>query len=207
MVKLDMKKSLKSCYVSKKSIQFIEVPKIKYICFQGKGDPSVCQDYQDAMGVLYGLAYTIKFIYKAMEKDFVVMPLEGNWWSEPGTKFSEISRDEWLWEVMIAVPDYVEESIFDDARIKLKDKKDPKGLEKATFREIHDGLAAQFLYIGPYSDEGPYIEEMHKYVKDQGYKLRDRHREIYLSDPRRASPEKLKTIIRHPIEEVEGVMS
>lgn len=199
MNKLDLKKSFKDCYTGKKSVKFVEVPAINYICVQGKGDPNSCQEYKDAMETLYGMAYTIKFMCKAEGDDFVVMPLEGHWWSDPPEKFSEENKDDWLWEAMIALPDFVDKETFELARAQLKKKKNPASINKAELKIIEDGLSAQILYTGPYSEEGPYIDEMHKYIEEKGYRLRGKHREIYLSSPQRVAPEKLKTIIRHPI--------
>ncbi len=199
MEKLDMKKSLKKFYQAKSEITFVEVPAIKYICFEGSGDPGTSKDYQDAMGVLFGMAYTIKFRCKSEDRDFVVMPLEGNWWCDPSKDFATISRDEWLWEVMIALPDYVDEKMFEVARLALEKKKNPVGLDRATLKVYEDGLSTQFLYKGAYSDEAPFIKAMHDYINEQGYVLRDKHREIYLNSPLRVTTDKLKTIIRHPI--------
>lgn len=199
MEKLDMKKILKKCYSAKSEVTFVEVPPVKYICFKGYGDPGTSKDYQDAMGVLFGMAYTIKFRCKSEDRDFVVMPLEGNWWCDPSKNFEEVSRDEWLWEVMIALPDYINNEIFAEARLTLQNKKNPAGLDKAELKVYEDGLSAQFLHKGAYADEAPYIKMMHEYVREQGYKLRDKHRELYLNSPLRVTPDKLKTIIRHPI--------
>jgi len=202
MDKIDMKKSLKKCYTAKERVEFVEIPAIQYISVKGKGDPGTCKEYQDAMGVLFGLAYTIKFSCKAEGIDFVVMPLEGNWWSEPGTEFEKVERDEWLWEAMIAMPDFITHKMFEEAKSALQKKKNPDGLKKAELKTVEDGLSAQFLYKGPYRDEAPFIKSMHEYVVEMGYKLRSRHREIYLNSPLRVSEDKLKTIIRHPIEKI-----
>lgn len=202
MEKIDMKKTLKECYTGKSSVKFVEVPKIKYITYTGKGNPNTSEEFKSSMEVLYGMAYTMKFQFKKEERDFVVMPLEGQWWTDIPEDFSLDNRDIWNWKVMIALPDYVTDEAFEKSREILKKKKDPIGLEKAKLEEVEDGLSAQFLYKGPYRDEAPYIKEMHEYIESQGYRLRDRHREIYLNSPQRVSEDKLKTIIRHPIEKM-----
>lgn len=202
MEKLDMKKALKECYTGKKGVKFVTVPKVKYLTYQGKGNPNNSEEFQSSMEVLFGMAYKLKFLYKKQEKDFAVMPLEGQWWTDVPEDFSLDNKDIWNWKVMIALPDYVTEEAFEEARGALKKKKDPVGLEKATLETQEDGLVAQFLYVGPYEGEAPYIEDMHNYVKTQGYKLKGKHREIYLNSPQRVAPEKLKTIIRHPIEKM-----
>jgi len=200
MEKTDMKKTLKDCYSKKKSIYFVEVPSIQYITFSGQGDPNTSELFQDAMQVLYGLAYTIKFAAKEKGKDFTVMPLEGQWWTDPPEAFSEARKDLWLWKTMIAVPDFISKELFEDSKAALKKKKNPRGLEKAGLETITDGFSAQFLYIGPYSGEAPYIAQLHKHIQEKGYTLRGKHREIYMNSPRQVSEDKLKTIIRHPVQ-------
>lgn len=200
MEKLDLKRSLKDCYTGKKKVKFVDVPPVNYVTITGKGNPNTSQKYKDAMETLFGMAYTIKFMCKAEGDDFVVMPLEGCWWTDPIEDFSIKDKDKWLWEVMIALPDYVDKETFELARAQLKKKKNPVSIDNAQLKKLEDGLSAQILYTGPYSDEAPYIEEMHNYIKEEGYQLRGKHREIYLSNPQRVAPEKLRTIIRQPIE-------
>ncbi len=198
--KLDLKKVYVSCYRAKPSVEFVQVPPIQYLTFQGKGNPNTSPEFDEAMGVLYGLVYTAKFISKDRGQDFTVMPLEGQWWSDPPEAFCSISKDMWIWKVMIALPDFITTSFIKNAEEILRKKKNLPGLEKAKIETMEDGLSAQFLHMGPYADEAPFIAAMHAQVKEQGYKLRGHHREIYLSDPRRTVTEKLKTIIRHPVE-------
>ncbi len=200
--KIDLKKVYISCYRAKTSVDFVRVPMIQYLTFQGKGNPNTSPEFEEAMGVLYGLAYTAKFLSRDLGQDFTIMPLEGQWWSDPPEAFCSVAKDLWLWKVMIALPEVVTPSLIKNAEEVLRKKKNPPGIEKAKIETLEDGLSAQFLYIGPYADEAPFIADMHTHVKEQGYKLRGHHREIYLSDPRRTAPEKLKTIIRHPVEKV-----
>ncbi len=200
MGKVDLKKELLACYSAKKEVRFVEIPAITYVTLQGRGDPTTSREFQDAMAVLYGLVYTAKFMCKETGRDFTVMPLEGQWWTDNPAAFSKAGRDEWNWNMMIAVPDFMDKKIFEQAVKKLRDKKNPPGLDRARREVVTDGLSAQFLYFGPYSGEAPYIAEMHRFVTENGYRLRGRHREIYMSNPQRVPQEKLKTIIRHPIE-------
>lgn len=202
MGKIDMKKTLKECYTAKSSVELVQIPKIKYITYLGKGNPGTSEEFKTSMEVLYGIAYTVKFQYKKKEQDFIVMPLEGQWWTDIPEDFSMNNKDKWNWKVMIALPDYITEEDFEASREVVRTKKNPIGLDKAKLEEIEDGLSVQLLYIGPYDDEAPYIAEMHKYAENNGYKLRDKHREIYLNNPKRVTPEKLKTIIRQPIEKM-----
>ncbi|MFP4443212.1 MAG: GyrI-like domain-containing protein [Spirochaetia bacterium] len=202
MKKTDLKKTHKHCYSAGGDFRFIKVPSIQYITYKGKGDPNKSEDFQHAMGVLYGLAYTIKFTVKEDDHDFTVMPLEGQWWAEDPRDFRENRKNKWFWKMMIAVPDFIDGRIFEAGKTKLKDKKDPPGLEKAALETIEDGEAVQYLHIGSYSEEGPGIAKMHSFISEKGYRLRGHHREIYLSNPQRTPEEKLKTIIRHPVEKV-----
>lgn len=200
MYKLDLKRNLKDCYTGKKKVKFVEVPPVNYVAITGKGNPNTSQEYKDAIETLFGMVYTIKFMCKAEGDDFVVMPLEGCWWTDPIEDFSINNKDKWLWEAMIALPDFVDKETFELARAQLKKKKNPVSIDKAQLKRHEDGLSAQILYTGPYSNEGKYIEEMHKSIEEEGYKLRGKHREIYLSNPQRVASEKLRTIIRQPIE-------
>ena len=199
MEKTDLKKVHKKSYSAKAEPKIVEVPPLKYIAFDGEGSPA-SRNFEDAMGVLYGLAYTIKFMCKVEEKDFTVMPLEGTWWADNLDDFVNGNKDNWKWTVMIAVPDFVDQNLFEEGRAALDAKKDVPQLEKGYLQIFDDGLAAQIMHIGPYSEETENIEKLHKFVADQGYKLVKNHREIYISSPQRTAPEKLKTIIRHPIE-------
>lgn len=202
MEKTDLKKTNKIAFSGKKSPQIVEIPPMKYVTFTGKGNPNTSVEFENAMGVLYGMAYTIKFARKEENRDFVVAPLEGQWWSEDMNDFAEGNKDNWLWKVMIALPDYITENDFIEAKAKLDKKKNPPMLERAELEIIEDGLSVQVLYMGPYAEEEATISAMHHFAEEQGYKLRSKHREVYLSNPQRTAPEKLKTIIRHPVEKV-----
>jgi len=202
MEKIDLKKKYKSAFTGKKQAQIIEIPPMKYVTFSGKGNPNTSLEFENAMGVLYGMAYTLKFAWKAKDRDFVVAPLEGQWWADDMQDFVEGNKDNWMWKVMIALPEYVGEEDFQAAKEALEKKKNPAMLERAGLETIEDGLAVQVLYVGPYSEEAATISAMHHFAEEQGYRLRGKHREIYLSNPQRTDPDKLKTIIRHPLEKV-----
>ncbi len=206
MKKTDFKKELKDYYsgVSAKEFSIVDVPPLKFLMIDGQGYPGTSQEYQDALQTLYPLSYTLKFMGKKKGKDYVVMPLEGLWWADNmsvfSTEFFEKNKDAWKWTSMIMQPDFITQEMVDKVVEEVKEKKDPPALSKARFETFTEGLSAQILYFGSYSEEGPTIERMHKNIKDQGYELRGKHHEIYLSDPRRTKPERLKTIIRQPIE-------
>ena len=203
MEKVDYKKKLKDLYqVKLGKPAVIQVPKMNFIMIDGKGDPNTSQEYIDAIQTLYPVAYTIKFTCKnKYDTDFGVMPLKGLWWTENMADFSMEDKSNWLWTAMILQPDVVTEDIYNQAVIQVKEKKSPKTLDKLRFASFDEGQVAQVMYIGPYCDEGPMILELHKFIKEQGGSLNKNnkhHHEIYLCDPRRTDPAKLKTIIRQP---------
>ena len=203
MNKVDYKKELKQFYTANVGKPVVvQVPRLNFIMIDGAGDPNTSQEYINAIQTLYPVAYTIKFTSRInFGIDFGVMPLEGLWWTENAADFSSHDKSNWSWTAMIMQPDIVTEDTFDQAVQETRKKKSPKSLDKLRFAPYYEGRAAQVMYIGPYSEEGPTIQELHTFIKDQGGTLNDsnkHHHEIYLSDPRRASPEKLKTIIRQP---------
>ena len=204
MKKLDFKKELKDFYsgVSAKEFSIVDVPPLQFLMIDGQGYPGTSQEYQDAMQALYPLSYTLKFMGKKKGKDYVVMPLEGLWWAKDMDVFTEAfkeRKDEWLWTSMIMQPDIITKEMVEKAIEEVKRKKDPPALSKVRFETYSEGLSAQIMYFGPFSEEGPTIERLHDFIKNQGYELRGKHHEIYLSDPRRTKPERLKTVIRQPM--------
>ena len=202
MSKLDLSKELKECYRAKRKPDTVYVPDGKFLSILGKGDPNG-EEYQEAIGALYSWAYTLKFHYKGLDKDFKVMPLEGLWWIEDGTfdMNDPAPREDWRWRAFIRVPDFVTEDVMQDLVPELSDKKGAKVLEVSLWN-FHEGISAHIMHIGPYSEEAPIINVLHQWVEEKGYRLRGHHHEIYLSDPRRSKPENLKTIIRHPLDEM-----
>ncbi|NLI98674.1 hypothetical protein GX441_08470 [bacterium] len=210
--KVDCKKLLKELYMPPiKEPTIVDVPEMNFIMIDGiirpgeKVDEST--DFMDAMQTLYGLVYTLKFMLKGKSgiPDSIIMPLEGLWWFDSkkgdGTDFEMGRRDiPWYFTAMIMQPEHIKYEHFLEARDQLKTKKDPPGLLKARFESWEEGRSVQIMHLGPYSEEMPAIEKMHKYAIDKGYKLHGKHHEIYMGDPRRTKPERLKTILRHPIE-------
>lgn len=198
--KLDLKKELKAFYnPSAKAPGLVEVPPINFIMVDGEGSPA-SEAYANAVGALYAVAYTLKFALKAKGKtpDFGVMPLEGLWWSDDMDDFVNGRKDRWKWTAMIAMPDFVTTADVDDAKTAAAKKKDLPSVDQLRFERFHEGPAAQIMYFGPYSDETATIAALHQFIADNDKQLAGRHHEIYLSDPRRTAPEKLKTVIRQP---------
>ena len=200
MEKIDFKKELKHLYRPKlKKIDIVDVPAMNFLMIDGKGDPNTAKEYTDAIEALYSLSYTLKFMVKKRDNvDYGVLPLEGLWWADDMTHFGSGNKDEWKWTAMIMQPEYIIKERVDRAIEEVKKKKDLVALPKLRFSSFNEGLSAQTMYVGPYADEGPTIKEIHKFIKEKGYELRGKHHEIYLGDPRRSKPEKLKTIIRQP---------
>lgn len=201
--KTDYKKELGQLYnapVNKPVV--VTVPKMNFLMINGHGDPNTSQEYIDAIQTLYPVAYTIKFTCKKLlSKDSGVMPLEGLWWTEPMEDFDVNDKSNWLWTAMIMQPDIVTQDIFDIALKQIRETKKLASLDKLRFASYDEGRAAQVMYVGPYANEGPTIMDLHDFIKQNGGELTStnkHHHEIYLSDPRRTDPAKLKTIIRQP---------
>jgi len=200
MTKLDLRKELKRYYTAKKRPEMIDVPEGKFLTILGKGDPNG-EEYQRAMVALYGVSYTLKFDQKAEGRDYNVMHLEGLWWVDGGVfdLNDPAPREQWRWKSMIRQPDFITDEMVEEIRPSVREKRGAM-VDQVKLESFHEGLSAQVMHVGPYSEEGPTIQLLHDYITEQGYRMRGDHHEIYISDPRRSKPEKLKTIIRHPIE-------
>jgi hypothetical protein len=201
MEKLDLKKELKAFYnPTTKEVTLIDVPKMNFIMIDGKGAPE-SEQFSQSIQALYPIAYTIKFDKKKTDgTDFTVMPMEGLFWADDMAAFMPETADRaaWQWTLMIMQPDFITKADFNKAREAAKKKKDNPFLDTVRFESFSEGKTAQIMHIGPYSAEGPNIQRIHNKIKEIGGKLSDRHHEIYLSDPRRVAPEKMKTVIRQP---------
>jgi hypothetical protein len=192
----DMKKLLAP---SAAQPEIVDVPDLAFLMIDGTGDPVTSKAYADAIGALYSLSYGAKFALKKTGLEFRVMPLEGLWWSDDPEAFLLGKRADWQWTAMIMQPDAVTAEIVEKVRAEAMSKKPQPALSKVRFARFHEGLAAQVMHIGPYSAEGPTIKRLHDFIAERGHRLKGKHHEIYLGDPRRAAPDKLKTIVRQPI--------
>ena len=203
MKKINLKKELKSLYNPPEEIVLVNVPGMNFLMIDGAGNPNTAQEYKDAIEALYAVSYTLKFmVKKANDIDYVVMPLEGLWWTDEMDKFSMENKDIWKWTAMIMQPEYVTEELFNKAVEQVQVKKSLPSLSKIKFKSFNEGLSVQLMYIGPYSAEGPTVEKLHNFIKENGYELRGKDHEVYLSDPRKSAPEKLKTVIRQPVKSI-----
>ena len=210
MDKLDYKKAYKELYQPKTKPSIIEVPEMIFIAIDGEGNPNSCPEYKAAIEVLYGLSYAIKMskmngTQPAGYFEYVVPPLEGLWQVD-GVDFDGMNvtdKDKFKWISMIRQPEFVTEEVFEQAKLVLKKKKPALDLSKARLMKMTEGLCVQIMHKGSYDDEPASIEQMKRFLDENGY-IEDFsegrfHHEIYLSDPRKCSTDKLKTVIRHPI--------
>ena len=202
MQKIDFKKRLKQLYSAPaKAPVIVEVPPMNFIMIDGAGDPNTSLEFQQAVEALFSTSYTLKFMIKKgpLAIDYGVLPLEGAWWADDMAGFTAGDKASWKWTLMIMQPEYVTPELFEQALEQAGKKKELPALDQLRFESFHEGLCAQVLHAGPFSEEGPTIERLHRFIRDNGYSRSGKHREIYLSDLRRAAPEKLKTIIRQPL--------
>jgi len=207
MAKLDLRKQLKHLYApSAKKVEVVDVPLFQFAMVDGQIEPGRGPEdspaFQEALEALYGISYTLKFASKLRKEDpldYTVMALEGLWWVEGGE--FDITRPEgWRWMLMIMQPDHITPGMYEDALRQLRHKKGERpGFSRLRFEGFQEGLCVQIMHVGPYAEEPATIARMHAFAQENGYRLCGKHHEIYLGDPRRASPEKMKTVLRHPI--------
>lgn len=200
-VKVDFKREL-PCYTAKRdSPQIIEVPDLQYLMIDGHGDPNT-PVYGAALSALYPVAYKLKFAgRRELGRDHVVMPLEGLWWAEDMDTFTA-ARDkaQWDWTLMIMMPDWITTGMFGDVVEQLKSKEPPERLDDVRLESLSEGRCVQALHIGAYDDEAELLRHMHhEFIPGHGLTMAGTHHEIYLSDPRRVEPARLRTILRQPV--------
>ncbi len=204
----DFKKEYKEFYLPPSRPEIVTIPSFNFIAVRGKGNPNESDgEYSKALNRLYGIAYTIKMSKKGSRQikgyfDYVVPPLEGFWWQD-GTDGVDYTRKEsFNWISIIRLPDFVTKEDFDWA-VSEASRKKKDDFSNVEFLTIEEGLCVQCMHIGPYDDEPATVDRMHAFAEEQGYEpdFSDRrlHHEIYLSDPRKIDPEKMKTVIRHPV--------
>lgn len=210
MDKLDLRKQYGYLYKpSAKKVEVVDVPPLNFAMVdgmvppdQGPGDSA---DFQEAVGALYGISYTLKFMIKKRAEnpiDYPVMALEGLWAAASG-KYDPTIREAWLYTMMIMQPDFIIPELFAEAVAQLEKKKPGSGAARLRLECFHEGLSIQIMHVGPYATEPETIARMDAFAAEQGYALHGRHHEIYLSDPLRTAPERMKTILRHPVEKPE----
>ena len=204
---LDFKKTEKALYLPGRDPVLIEIPAMPFVMVDGSGDPNGNPAFEEAVELLYGLSYTIKMSKKTDRQpegyiDFVVPPLEGLWWVNDG-QFSLTERGNWLWTLMIRLPDFVTGPVFQAACASMKRKKKDLAVEKLRFETYREGLCVQVLHVGPYATEPETMLRIEALMARENLASRlahgGKHHEIYLSDPRKGDPEQMKTVLRHPV--------
>ena len=205
MQTLDLKKELKLLYAALPGkVMLLDVPPMNFLMIDGTGNPNTAPAYAEAVQALYTLAYTIKFsLKKAGHRRLPRDGLEGLWWMEDMAQFSLARKDDWLWTMMIMQPEVVTPQVVEAARAEAQKKKPSPALANVRLERYAEGPCAQIMHIGPYAAEAPTIQHLHAFIAESGFQLRGKHHEIYLGDPRRTAPEKLKTILRQPVKREE----
>lgn len=207
-MKEDFKKTLDSYRARRGELRILDVPAMRYLMVDGKGDPNTSHEYADALAALYPVAYRLKFASKReLDRDYVVPPLEALWWASDMTTFTSArDKSQWLWTTMIMTPDCVTAEMVDEALTAVAAKDRPDALDQVRLERLEEGRCVQTLHIGPYDEEGPVLADMHgRFIPEAGLRMTGKHHEIYLSDPRRVEPAKLRTILRQPVEEATGL--
>lgn len=201
-MKVDFKKSIASYKAKHGNFSMVDVPAMRYLMIDGdKGPASV--EFVFAIEALYPVAYKLKFMSKlSLEQDYVVPPLEALWWANDMRVFtSKFDQSKWRWTAMIMVPEWISMEMFQDALEDIQAKKGLPILDKLRLEELSENTCVQTMHLGPYSDEGSVLAEMHsKFIPENGLRMRGKHHEIYLNDFRKVSPEKLRTILRQPVD-------
>ena len=203
VTRYDVKRELKQCYAPKNTDwALVDVPAQQFIAIDGRGDPNTSADYARAVEALYTVAYTIKFTSRnVLGRDFVVGPLEGLWWSDDPEVFITRAKDAWQWRMLVSQPDWITEELIEEAKRTAFAKKGLSAIAGLRRETLHEGTSAQLLHIGSYDDEGPELARLHhEYLAANNLRMTGHHHEIYLSDPRRTEPAKLKTVLRQPVQ-------
>ncbi len=197
---LDLRRDLALLYRARREPVLVDVPELTCLMVDGRGDPNTSEDYRRAVEALFTLSWTLRFALKREGLlDYKVMPLEGLWWTPDMADFTTSDKSAWHWRALIVQPDAIDDARLEQARAAVRAKKDLPALDAVRLERWTEGRAAQVLHVGPYSAEGPTIEVLHAFISESGLELRGNHHEIYLGDPRRSAPEKLRTIIRQPV--------
>lgn len=201
MEKIDYKKTLKDLYrPSQKEVVEVHVPAMNFLMVDGQGNPGTSQEFQEAVESLYPVSYTLKFMVKRGEPgiDYGVLPLEGLWWADDMADFVNGNKDRWKWTLMIMQPEMIAADMVEEAIAQVRKKKNPPGLPRLRLEHFEEGRSAQIMHVGSFEQEGPTVERVHQYIEASEGRLSGKHHEIYLNDPRRTAPERLKTVIRQP---------
>ena len=203
--KYDLKRAHRELYApSAKDFVVVDVPPMTYLAVGGSGDPNTSPEYADAIEALFSVGYAVKFgSKKALGRDFVVGPLEGLWRAADPTAFVTRDKASWSWTMLIAQPEWIDETLVTEAVAAVRAKGEKAALDRLRLERLHEGRSVQILHIGSYDDEAPTLARLHdEWMPQHGLAFNGDHHEIYLSDARRTAPAKLRTILRHPVRPV-----
>jgi len=197
----DIKRELKQLYAPKNTTwSMADIPQQRFLAIDGQGDPNTSAEYAAAVEAVYAVAYAVKFAAKReLGRDFVVSPLEGLWWADKPEAFTAGAKSSWRWTMLICQPDWVPDDLIEQARTDALAKKRLPAIDNIRLLTLHEGPSLQLVHIGPYDDEAPKLGALHEHIDASGLVRTGKHHEIYLSDPRRTDPAKLKTILRQPV--------
>ncbi|MQW76509.1 hypothetical protein GHK92_11535 [Nocardioides sp. dk4132] len=205
-MKTDFKKTLDSYRARVAELRVLEVPPLQYLMVDGHGDPNTAVEYADAIAALYPVAYALKFLSRReLDRDYVVPPLEALWWAEDHALFTSArDKSRWDWTAMILTPDWITAEQVAGAVAGAAAKTDPSpALDRLRLETLAEGRCVQTLHVGPYDAEAAVLANLHeRFLPATGLRPRGKHHEIYLSDPRRVDPARLRTILRQPVEAV-----
>lgn len=206
-MKTDFKKTLDAYQARHNEFRILDVPPQQYLMVDGHGAPGTDSDYTAAIGALYPVAYTLKFASKALDRDYVVPPLEALWWAEDMAAFtSGRDKSQWDWTAMILAPEWITPTMFEDAVASVVAKSKtpenlPASLDEVRLETLDEGLCVQTLHLGPYDDEAEILAQMHnEFIPEQGLRMTGKHHEIYFNDFRKVEASKLRTLLRQPVE-------
>jgi hypothetical protein len=199
----DTEQQVQRLYRARRTPELVEVPELRFLMIDGHGDPNHSERYQQAVQALYAVSYTLKFALKKQRGlDYRVAPLEGLWWVQDMAQFGIQRKADWDWTMMIRQPAEVTPQLVEQTAQQVAQTKQLPAARELRLERFTEGPAAQVLHLGPYSAEGPTIAALHAFIHEHGRSFdgrRHKHHEIYLGDPRRSAPERLKTIIRQPV--------
>ena len=196
--KIDLKKEDKPYYTAKSVPSLHDFGAIDYITISGVSAP-MADLFTGSLEAIYPVAYTIKKYCKAEGNDFVVPKMEAYWWVESELPFDQVSREEWYWKIMIRMPEFVTTAHVEEAIQEVIEKKNTPLVNEVNHEQINEGKCAQILHIGSYEEEKPTLDILYEFIEDNGLAINGYHREVYLSDPRKTAPDKLKTILRYAV--------
>lgn len=200
--KVDLKRSIPSYSARRGQFEIVTIPPLRYLMIDGHGDPNTSDAYTGALQTLYPVAYALKFLSKReLDRDYTVPPLEAQWWADDLSAFTTArDKSRWSWTLLSLVPDWIDEEHLTDARAAAAAKGTAPRLDALRSGILDEGLCVQTLHVGSYDDEGPVLAELHEeFLPAHGLRPTGTHHEVYLSDPRRTAPEKLRTILRQPV--------